>query len=66
VQRTDLLDTAPWAHRAMVLRLREMTPEQRLAIAIDASELGLAMDRLARQRLAETDSQCRPTHEDAP
>jgi hypothetical protein len=29
MQRTDLMDTSNWAHRALVKRLREMTPQEK-------------------------------------
>jgi len=51
MKRTDLMDTSPFAHREMVRRLREITPEQRAWLTIEATELGLQMDRLARERL---------------
>jgi|GEM_PF-2541964 len=51
MKRTDLMDTSPWAHREMVRRLREMTPEQRAWLTVEAIELGLQIDRLARERL---------------
>jgi len=45
------MDTSVWAHREMARRLREMTPEQRAKLTTDAIELGMDIDRLARERL---------------
>ncbi|CAN5550015.1 hypothetical protein BH11ARM1_BH11ARM1_06030 [soil metagenome] len=53
MQRTDLMDTKPWAHREIIRRLREMTPSQRLQMVMEATETGMAMNRLAMNRLEE-------------
>ena len=51
MRRTDLLDTQPWVHKEMIRRLRLMTPEERLRIAIERTEMGLEIARLARERM---------------
>ena len=50
MQRTDLMDTSPWAHKIMVERFRAMTPEQRLRMAIDRTNMGRDIARLAEER----------------
>lgn len=50
MERTDLMDTKPWAHRMMVERFRAMTPEQRLQIAIDRTNLGRQIAFMAAER----------------
>jgi hypothetical protein len=51
VRRTDLMDTADWAHREMVRRLRELTPEQRWRMVFDRMEMGRHIDDLAMARV---------------
>jgi hypothetical protein len=51
MRRTDLMDTSEWAHRELVRRLRQLTPEQRLHMVIERVDLGLEMHRLAKARL---------------
>ena len=45
------MDTAEWAHREMVRRLRAMTPEERLRLVIARVEVGRQIDRLAKGRI---------------
>ncbi|MFI5386852.1 MAG: hypothetical protein ACHQ50_12125 [Fimbriimonadales bacterium] len=52
-RRTDLMDTSDWAHREMLERLRAMTPEERLRIAVDRIEAGRRIHREAMLRVAE-------------
>jgi len=47
------MDTSEWAHREMLRRLREMTPEERLNIAFDRITSGLEIHREAMLRVAE-------------
>jgi hypothetical protein len=54
MQRTDLQDTALWAHRAKIQRLRAMTPEQRLRQLFDRIEAGRQIEKLARERRSTT------------
>ena len=37
LRRTDLLDTSEWAHAEMLRRLRAMTSQERVRIAMDRS-----------------------------
>ncbi len=45
------MDTADWAHREMVRRLRAMTPRARLEMAIKMSEDMLLVHRQTEARL---------------
>ena len=47
------MDTSDWAHREMLRRLREMTPEERLKIALDRMTSGFEIQRQAMLRVAE-------------
>ena len=51
MERTDLLDTSPWAHKEIVRRLRLLTPEQRLKMAFDLTDLGGRIHRAALREL---------------
>lgn len=51
MMRTDLTDTADWAHREMVRRLRAMSPRERLEQAIRMTEDMLAVHRQTEARL---------------
>jgi len=51
MERTDLLDTADWAHKEIVRRLRLMTPEQRLKLAYEFTDRGGRMHRAALREL---------------
>lgn len=51
MRRTDLMDTKEWAHREMVLRLRAMSPAERLRIVFDRSKTSREIDRLAKDRI---------------
>lgn len=53
MQRTDLLDTKPWAHKEVIRRLRQMTPEQRIQMALKLTDLGGRMHRAALRQLEE-------------
>jgi hypothetical protein len=35
MERTDLMDTSEWAHRALVERLRQLTPEERARMTFE-------------------------------
>jgi hypothetical protein len=47
------MDTSEWAHREMLKRLREMSPEARLKIAFDRMASGLEIQKQAMLRVAE-------------
>jgi hypothetical protein len=51
MHRTDLMDTAEWAHRLMVERYRAMTPEERIRIMVGQIEMGREVHSLAMKRL---------------
>lgn len=51
MERTDLMDTKPWAHAVIVQRLRQMTPEERVRLVFEISELSRQMHLLAMKRL---------------
>lgn len=51
MERTDLLDTADWAHHEQVRRLRLMTPSEKAKLIEDTVQMGLDMSKLARKRL---------------
>ncbi|MEZ0326808.1 MAG: hypothetical protein ACAH95_12980 [Fimbriimonas sp.] len=53
MQRTDLMDTSEWAHRELVNRLRQLTPEERFQMTIDCVDMGREMHALAMKRLAD-------------
>lgn len=56
-KRTDLMDTSEWAHREMLRRLREMTPEERLNIAFDRITSGREIHREAMLGVAKQQNQ---------
>ena len=47
------MDTTDWAHREMLRRLRAMTPEERLKIALDRMASGFEIHQQAMLRVAE-------------
>jgi len=47
LQRTDLMDTHPSAHRRLIALLRKMTPEQRLQRTFEMMEAARALKRIA-------------------
>jgi hypothetical protein len=51
MERTDLMDTSEWAHRALVERLRQLTPEERLRRLVECIDMGREMRRLAQDRI---------------
>ena len=51
MERTDLICVSLDVHRYMIARLRAMTPEERIRIAIQRMELGWEIHRLAMGRL---------------
>ena len=50
MRRTDLQDTAPWAYRALVERLRTMSPEDKCRMIFDRIETGRQIQALAEAR----------------
>jgi len=52
-RRTDLMDTSDWAHREMLRRLRELTPEQRYKMLVDRMDFGFRLHKDAMRRIAE-------------
>ncbi len=52
MRRTDLQDTSLWAHRALIERMRKMTPEEKFRIMFDRIETSRQMQRLAEARRA--------------
>lgn len=51
------MDTSEWAHREMLRRLREMTPEERLNIAFDRITSGREIHREAMLGVAKQQNQ---------
>ncbi len=51
MQRTDLLDTSDWAYAGMVKRTRAMTPDQRLQLAVELTDLGWQIHCCAHEQL---------------
>jgi hypothetical protein len=47
-RRTDILDTSDWAHRKLVERLRQLTPEQRLKMTLESIQFGMKLEALAK------------------
>lgn len=47
------MDTSLDVHREMIRLLRQKTPEQRLKMALDLTDLGAQIHRLALKRIAE-------------
>ena len=47
------MDTSEWAHRELVNRLRQLTPEERFQMTIDCVDMGREMHALAMKRLAD-------------
>lgn len=46
LQRTDLMDTHPAAHRRMIALLRKMTPEQRIRRTFEMMEASRELKRI--------------------
>ena len=64
MRRTDLQDTALWAHRAMIERIRKMTPEERLrrtdAMIVEMRVMRRRIQEALAQRADQDDSFAEP------